>query len=56
MRFFARGLQLLGLVEAGYGLLIGLYEQDIVRELQFAAFGAVLFLAGWLIQRHLSEP
>ncbi len=55
MRFFSRVLQLLGLVEAGYGLFIGLHEQDIARELKFAAFGAVLFLAGWLIQRYLSE-
>jgi hypothetical protein len=55
MRFLARVLQLLGLVESGYGLFIGLHEQDIVRELKFAAFGAVLFLAGWLIQRYLSD-
>ena len=47
----ARILQLLGLIEAGYGLFIGLYEQDIKRELTFAAFGAILFLIGWALQK-----
>lgn len=55
MRIFARLLQLLGLAEAAYGLFLGLYEQDIVGELKFAAFGAVLFLTGWLIQKYLTE-
>lgn len=51
MHYVARGLQLLGLIYAGYGLFIGLYEQDIKRELMFGAFGAVLFLIGWLLQQ-----
>ena len=51
MHFFARILQLLGLVWAGYGLFIGLYEQDIKTELTFAALGAVLFLIGWALQK-----
>ena len=51
MLFIARILQLLGLIVAGYGLFIGLYEQDIKRELVFGAFGAVLFLIGWMLQK-----
>ena len=51
MHFFARILQLLGLVWAGYGLFIGLYEQDIKTELTFAGLGAVLFLIGWALQK-----
>ena len=55
MNFVARILQLLGLIEAGYGLFIGLYEADIKRELMFAAFGAVLFLIGWLLQKRANS-
>jgi hypothetical protein len=55
MRFVARIFQLLGLIEAGYGLFIGLYEQDIKRELVFGAFGAVLFFIGWIIQRRANS-
>ena len=51
MNFFARVLQLLGLIWAGYGLFIGLYEQDIRGELTFGALGAVLFLIGWMLQK-----
>jgi len=55
MHYFARILQLLGLIEAGYGLFIGLYEEDIKRELMFGAFGAVLFLIGWMLQKRTGE-
>lgn len=51
MHLIARILQLLGLIEAGYGLFIGLYEQDIRRELVFGAFGGILFLIGWMLQK-----
>ena len=51
MHYVARTLQLLGLTEAGYGLFIGLYEQDIKRELTFAVFGAILYLIGWALQK-----
>ena len=55
MNFVARVFQLLGLIEAGYGLFIGLYEGDIKRELMFGAFGAVLFLIGWMLQKRASS-
>ena len=55
MLFFARLLQLLGLIEAGYGLFIGVYENDIKRELTFAAFGTFLFLVGWWLQKRASQ-
>ena len=51
MIFVARIIQLLGLIEVGYGLFIGLYEGDIKRELMFGAFGSVLFLIGWMLQK-----
>ena len=55
MHLVARIFQLLGLIEAGYGLFIGLYEQDIKRELIFGAFGAVLFFIGWLLQKRVDS-
>jgi hypothetical protein len=53
MNLISRIIQLLGLIEAGYGLFIGLYEGDIRRELMFGAFGTVLFLIGWLLQKRV---
>ena len=55
MLLIARILQLLGLIEAGYGLFIGLYEQDIRRELIHAAFGSAIFLIGWALQKRVSS-
>ena len=51
MLFLGRVFQLLGLVVAGYGLFVGLYEQSIRLELLLGAFGGALFLLGWLIQK-----
>ena len=42
---------MIGLIEVGYGLFIGLYEADIGRELRYASIGGALFLAGWLLQK-----
>lgn len=35
----------------GYGLFVGLYEEDIGRELRLAIIGGLIFLAGWLLQK-----
>ena len=51
MGYLARGLQLIGLAEVGYGLFIGVFEGDIGREIRFAALGGLIFLAGWLVQK-----
>lgn len=53
MKVLARALQLVGLLEVGYGLFIGLFEGDIRRELWFTALGGAIFLVGWLIQKRL---
>ena len=55
MRLTSRVLQVLGLIEMGYGLFIGFHEEDIGRELRFAALGGILFLTGWLIQKRLGK-
>ncbi|MCY3767353.1 MAG: hypothetical protein OXH06_18200 [Gemmatimonadetes bacterium] len=51
MRMLARTLQLAGLIYMGYGLFVGLYEEDIGRELRLAIIGGLIFLAGWLLQK-----
>lgn len=51
----ARGLQIVGLIEAGFGLFIGLYEGDLKQELWHGGIGGVIFLAGWLLQKRFSE-
>lgn len=51
MRLLARTLQLAGLIYMGYGLFVGLYEEDIGRELRLAIIGGLIFLAGWLLQK-----
>ena len=56
MRLLARGLQLIGLLEVGYGLFLGLYEGNIGGELRYAAIGGAFFLAGWLIQKRMDSP
>ena len=55
MLFLARVLQLIGLIEVGYGLFVGFSEGDIGREIRFAAIGGAFFLAGWLIQKRLGD-
>jgi hypothetical protein len=51
VNFISRIIQLLGLIVAGYGLFIGLYVGDIKLELMVGAFGSVLFLIGWMLQK-----
>ena len=55
MNFVARIFQVLGLIEAGFGLFIGFYVEDIKREVIHAAFGAVLFLIGWFLQKRVNS-
>ena len=48
----ARTLQFLGLVVTGIGLLAGVGQDNVRRELLLLAFGVCLFLAGrWLQSR-----
>lgn len=53
MRFLARALQLIGLLEVAYGLSLGLFESDIRRELWYSAIGGGIFFVGWLLQKRL---
>ena len=57
MRYLARFLQLIGLLEMGFGLFTGVLqdlsagEGGLVVNLRHALIGGALFLAGWLIQK-----
>jgi hypothetical protein len=53
--YVARGLQMIGLIEVGFGLFIGLYEGDLKLELWHGGIGSVLFFAGWLVQKRFSR-
>lgn len=53
MRLLARILQLAGLIYMGFGLFVGLYEEDIGREVRFAIIGGLIFTAGWLLQKRV---
>lgn len=53
MRHFARALQLIGLIEVGYALALGLVEGDIAGELKLTAIGGGLFFVGWWIQKRV---
>jgi hypothetical protein len=53
VNFISRIIQLLGLIVAGYGLFVGLYVGDIKLELMVGAFGSVLFLIGWMLQKRV---
>jgi hypothetical protein len=46
----AKTLEVTGLVLVGMALLIGLRDDDMNRELMTLGLGAVVFLAGWLLE------
>lgn len=55
MRLFGRILQLFGLVDCGYALLVGIVDNDMSRELTFAAFGICVFAIGRFIESKASQ-
>ncbi len=55
MRIFGRLLQLFGLVDCAYALLVGIVDNDMGRELTFAAFGICVFAIGRVIESRFSK-
>lgn len=57
MLFLARTLQIVGILEMGYGLFVGILQDlqagqgGLALDLRHALIGGACFLAGWLIQR-----
>ena len=45
----ATGLQLLGLILCGYGLVLGLSSGDVKTELKLMVAGAVVFVIGRML-------
>ena len=57
MRFaFGRGLQLIGLVLVGLGLVIGLLKNDLRYEERMFFAGGGVFFAGWALVRPFKAP
>jgi hypothetical protein len=51
VRHLARALQLIGLIQVGFALALGLIEGDIAGELKLTAAGGALFFVGWWLQK-----
>lgn len=51
MYALARSVQFLGLVVAGAALFVGVFGQNVRRELALLGIGAAIFFAGWAMQR-----
>ena len=47
----AKTLEVAGMVLVGMALLTGLKDDDMNRELLTLAFGALVFVAGWALDR-----
>lgn len=50
MWYIAKALQLIGLVQVLWGLFIGISQDDLRLELKIAIIGAVIFVAGRLLE------
>jgi hypothetical protein len=53
---FGRGLQLIGLVLVGLGLVIGLLKNDLRYEERMFFAGGGVFFAGWALVRPFKAP
>ena len=57
MSYLARTLQAIGILEMGYGLFVGVFQDfsagqgGLALNLRHAATGGAFFLAGWLLQK-----
>ena len=57
MSYLARTLQAIGILEVGYGLFNGVFqdlsagEGGLALNLRHASIGGAFFLAGWLVQK-----
>jgi len=61
MSYLARILQVIGILEMGYGLFngvildLGAGEGGLALNLRHALTGGAVFLAGWLLQRRQGQ-
>ena len=49
-RYISKGLQAVGIVLAGMGLIFG-FTGSMSKELTYAIVGAAVFFAGWLVEK-----
>lgn len=48
---FGRFFQMIGMVLLPYGLLVGLFRDNIQLEVRLLFIGGAFFVAGWLMAR-----
>ena len=53
--FLAKSVELTGMVVVGIALFVGVHDNDMDRELTTLALGALVFIAGWLLERSGGE-
>ena len=59
MFILARTLQVIGILEMGYGLFVGVLQDlqtgqgGLALDLRHALIGGGCFLAGWLVQKRI---
>ena len=51
MYALGRATQFLGLVISGAAFFVGVFGQNVRRELALLGLGAAIFFAGWMLQR-----
>lgn len=51
----AKVLQIIGMFEVLYGLILGFAEDSMANEMKFAGIGVVIFLAGWLVEKMVAR-
>jgi len=49
-------LQLVGLFEVFYGLLVGIRDGAMAAEMKFAGLGVALFVVGRLVEKRFGRP
>ena len=49
MAFFSRALQLIGMAMLPVALYVGLFKDDVRREVMLLFIGAAIFFLGWTL-------
>jgi hypothetical protein len=53
--FVGKALQIIGMFEVLYGLIIGFAEDSMASEMKFAGIGIAIFLVGWLVEKQVTR-
>lgn len=56
MKFVSKLLEAIGIAEVMIGLVVGITQDDMWKELYLTVIGIALFFAGWIIGRWAEKP